>query len=61
MPSVSDSTRDGPSEDDLIAFAARLLSDVGPSTLNDGDLLRETVREARELWVKLYEASADGA
>lgn len=61
MPAVSDSTRDGPSEDDLVAFAARLLSDVGPTALRDGDLLRQTIREARELWVRLYQVSVDGA
>ncbi len=49
---------DEPSEDELVAFATRLLSSLGP-VLTDPQLVRETVREARALWVKLYEVAAD--
>jgi hypothetical protein len=58
---VSNAAQEGPSEDELVAFATRLLSSLGTSSLTDAELVRETVREARELWVKLYEVeAADG-
>ena len=44
----------GPTDDELIAFAAELLGHDRPIAEPEG--LRETVREARELWVLLYEA-----
>jgi hypothetical protein len=44
-----------PSDDELIAFAATLLGGRN-ERLADPELLRETVTEARELWVTLYQA-----
>ena len=47
--------RSEPSDDELIAFARKLLGDLGPE-LTDADLLRDTVGDARRLWVLLYQA-----
>jgi hypothetical protein len=49
--------RHDPSDDELVAFAAKLLSGIGEN-LEDPELLRETVLEARELWLRLYRVSA---
>ena len=43
----------GPTDDELIAFAAELLGPDRPISEPEG--LRETVRDARELWILLYE------
>lgn len=50
--------RSEPTEDELVAFAASLLSGFA-RTLEDRELLRETVREARELWIQLYQVAAE--
>lgn len=47
-----------PSEDELVAFATGLLSELGPSSLTEPAVIRETVRDARELWIKLYYAAS---
>jgi hypothetical protein len=46
-----------PTEDDLIRFARDLLgrTDRPP----DEELVRDSVRYARDLWVRLYEANQD--
>ena len=42
-----------PSDDELIAFASKLLSGEGKEYA-DEETVRETVREARGLWLLLY-------
>jgi hypothetical protein len=49
-----------PTEEELIAFADSILSNLGDS-LRDADLLHETVRENRELWLMLYQLSRNPA
>jgi hypothetical protein len=46
-----------PSDEDLMAFAATLLRG-SRKAIDDAGVLRETVREARELWVLLYREAA---
>lgn len=55
---MSEHQRVEPSEDELVAFAASLVSGLA-RTLEDRELLRETVREARELWIELYRIAAE--
>ena len=45
-----------PSDDQLIAFAATLLGGRN-QILADPEVLRESVREAHELWLTLYQAA----
>lgn len=45
--------RPDPSDDELVAFASELLGGEGKN-YTDGQTLRETVREARNLWLLLY-------
>jgi hypothetical protein len=47
---------DEPSDDELIRFAAQLLG-TGGRRLTDEELLRDTVRDARRLWLLLYDAN----
>jgi len=44
-----------PTDEELIAFAARLLGTTRP--FDDEQLLRETIRAERALWLLLYHAS----
>ncbi|MGN6797699.1 MAG: hypothetical protein ACTHKS_06080 [Gaiellaceae bacterium] len=48
-----------PTDEDLIAFAATLLGGRNKA-LADPEILRETVTEARELWITLYQAHYRG-
>lgn len=45
--------RPDPSDDELVAFASELLGGEGKN-YTDEQTLRETVREARNLWLLLY-------
>ena len=56
---MSDRKAPPPSDDELIAFARQLLGDLG-GDLTDTDLLRDTVTDARDLWVLLDRANQDG-
>lgn len=57
---MSDPRKDEPTEDELVAFAAALLGGDAGGSLQDRDLLRETVREARALWTELHRVANDG-
>jgi hypothetical protein len=48
-----------PSTDELLAFAAELLSRNGDVYGRDPEFIADTVREARDLWVLLYDVAND--
>lgn len=57
---MSDATSLSPTDDELLAFAQTLLHDLGGG-LTAPDVLRESVDQARELWLLLYRVNRDEA